>query len=110
MLRETHRVITRAMDLREEPSVWSDTHVRKVLETMLQTVHRVKYPDEVDDLDVSLRGLSWIVDRYGDGVIIAMEIPSATVVAGPFDIPQDRLTGMVERVIAASAGPTLRIH
>ena len=44
------------------------------------------------------------------GVVIAMEIPSGAAVAGPFDIAQPRLDGMITRILAAARGPKPVVH
>jgi hypothetical protein len=82
-----------------EPSDWTDADVRQVLEGMLLAMDRCKRPDE-PSRQVSLRGLSWIVNPYAEGgVVIAIEITLGAAVAGPFDIDQARLESMVGRVL-----------
>ena len=110
MLRETHTVVTETLDLQVEPSAWTDADVQDVLEDILRTVHRVKHPDAGEDRTISLRGLSWIVDRFGDGVIIAIEIESGTVAAGPFEIAPDHLTSMIDRVMLDRVQSNRTIH
>jgi len=64
---------------------------------------RLKRPDGVDR-PVALRGLSWIVNPYEDGgVVIAIEITLGAAIAGPFDIDQTALEGMIERVLTRPA-------
>lgn len=104
LLRETDRVVTETVDLRgQAPETWTDDDVSGVLHTMLQAVARAKDPSELDPV-VSLRGLSWIVEAGEAGVVIAIEIPSAAVVAGPFEIARERLDSMVGRVLATASG------
>jgi hypothetical protein len=57
-----------------------------------------------------LRGFSWIVEPTEGGVVIAMEIPTGAAVAGPFDIPQPKLDGLITRVLAAAAPSRPVIH
>jgi len=67
---------------------------------------RLKRPGE-GDRDISLRGLSWIVNPYDEGgVVIAIEISIGAAVAGPFDIDQTALEAMVARVLAQPAPPS----
>jgi hypothetical protein len=83
-----------------EPKEWVDEDVRRVLEGMLQAMHRLRYPDDRDH-QVFLRGLSWIVNPYEDGgVVIAIEIALGAAIAGPFEIEQAALEKMIERVLA----------
>ena len=51
----------------------------------------------------------WIVTATNLGVMIAIEIPSGAVAAGPFDLPADELTQMVTRVISAGT-QTAGVH
>jgi hypothetical protein len=87
------------------PGAWTDDDVRFVLEAMLRAMDRLKRPGE-PDRDVTLRGLSWIVNPYEEGgVVIALEITLGAAVAGPFDIEQARLEAMIARVLAVPATP-----
>jgi hypothetical protein len=88
-----------------EPRVWTDADVRVVLEGMLHAMRRVKHPDE-SGRTVTLRGLSWIVNPYEEGgVVIAIEITMGAAIAGPFDIDQSKLEGMISRVMERPAAP-----
>jgi hypothetical protein len=103
LLRETDRVVSETVTREEDsPAGWSEADVIGVLEGMLQAVARAKDPGDSDPT-VALRGLSWIVNSVPTGVVIAIEIPSGAVVAGPFAIPQDRLHAMVGSVLSRSA-------
>ena len=92
------------------PAAWGDDDVRVVLEEMLRAMHRLKSGDG-DEIPVALRGLSWIVNRFEDGgVVIAIEITLGAAVAGPFDIPQKALEGMIARVLSRSRAASPRVH
>jgi hypothetical protein len=81
------------------PREWTDGDVRAVLEGMLRALDRKKRPGE-PDRDVALRGLSWIVNPFEEGgVVIAIEITAGAAIAGPFDIDQPALEGMIRRVL-----------
>ena len=45
-----------------------------------------------------------------DGVIIAIEIPSGAVAAGPFDVEVEPLTQALTRVLAAPADSSIVVH
>ena len=82
------------------PQAWTDDDVRRVLEGMLRAMDRQKRPGEADR-EISLRGLSWIVNAYEEGgVVIAIEITLGAAVAGPFDIDKAALDQMIARVLA----------
>jgi hypothetical protein len=85
-----------------EPKGWSDEDVATVLVEMLRALDRAKNPDAEADRPVALRGFSWIVNPFeSGGVVIALELSLGAIVAGPFDIAESALTGMISRVIAA---------
>jgi hypothetical protein len=88
-----------------EPGAWTEQDVRVVLEGMLQTMHRLKHPEDADATPIALRGLSWIVNPYEEGgVVIAIEITMGAAIAGPFDIDQAALEQMIARVLSTSQG------
>ena len=88
------------------PRSWTDQDVRQVLEAMLRAMDRLKRPGETDR-DISLRGLSWIVNPYAEGgVVIAIEITLGAAIAGPFDIDKAALETMITRVLAQPSTPT----
>ena len=94
------------------PSAWTDDDVRMVLHGMLRAMDRQQRPGE-SDREISLRGVSWIVNPYEEGgVVIAIEITLGAAVAGPFEIEQQKLEAMIARVMAprparAPSSPTL---
>lgn len=94
-----------------EPRAWTDDDVRRVLEGMLQAMHRKKHAGAPGQA-VALRGISWIVSPYeAGGVVIAIEITLGAAVAGPFDIDRARLEAMIGRVLRESAtAPSSRVH
>jgi hypothetical protein len=95
-----------------DPAAWTEADVRRVLEGMLQAMHRRKHPDAAGDQAVALRGISWIVSPFeSGGVVIAIEITLGVAVAGPFDVDQSHLDSMISRVLAAPAVPSSsRVH
>jgi hypothetical protein len=92
--------------IEHEPGAWTDADVRRLLEGMLGTMHRLKHPEESTP-PISLRGLSWIVNPFeGGGVVIALEVGMGAAVAGPFDIDGAALDKMISRVLAPPPGPS----
>src|SRR5262249_49706812 len=110
-LRGTNFATTASIDVSPHPpQTWTDDDVRGVLEAMLRALDRAKRPGEVDR-EISLRGLSWIVNPFEDGgVIIAIEISIGAAVAGPFDIEKAALDAMIARVLAGALSPPSSIH
>jgi hypothetical protein len=84
-----------------QPGTWTERDVVAVMTTMLLAVDRAANGGSPDGCSVSLRGLSWIVNPFDDGVALAIEIPSGSVVAGPFAMSERVLDGLVRRAIAA---------
>jgi hypothetical protein len=83
-----------------EPRAWTDGDVAAVLVGMLRAIDRAKHPDAAADRPVGLRGFSWIVNPFeSGGVVIAVEMTLGAVVAGPFDIAESVLTGMIQQVM-----------
>ncbi len=84
------------------PADWTDGDVVAVLNGMLRALDRRKNPDAAEDRPIALRGFSWIVNPFEDGgVVIAIEMMSGAAVAGPFDIAEETLTAMIQRVVDA---------
>jgi hypothetical protein len=93
------------------PRAWTDEDVRMVLEGMLRAMKRESRPDALDSPSITLRGLSWIVNPYEGGVVIALEITLGAAVAGPFDVDQQLLESMIARVLAVpDASKEGRVH
>jgi hypothetical protein len=83
-----------------EPRAWTDGDVAAVLVGMLRAIDRAKHPDAAADRPVGLRGFSWIVNPFeSGGVVIALEMTLGAVVAGPFDVAESVLTGMIQRAM-----------
>lgn len=91
------------------PHEWTDDDVRTVLGGMLRAMDRRKRPGE-PDRDIALRGLSWIVNPYENGVVIAVEITLGAAIAGPFDIDKTALETMITRVLAPQSPTSSSVH
>lgn len=78
---------------------WTEEDVAAVLTEMLRALERARNPDAPADRPIALRGFSWIVNPFDDGVVIAIELTLGAVVAGPFDVAESRLTAMIQRVV-----------
>lgn len=91
-----------------EPRSWTEDDVAAVLADMLRALERAKNPDVSSDRPIALRGFSWIVNPFDQGVVIAIELTLGAVVAGPFDVAESQLTAMIQRVVEGrSAAPTI---
>ena len=108
VLRERDYAVTEHLHQALEPREWTEDVVAAVLRDMLLAIDRAKNPSATERY-VALRGFSWIVEPTEGGVVIAIEIPSGAAVAGPFDIEQRTLDGLIGRVLSA-AKPKTVIH
>ncbi len=108
MLRGDPHVYTQTLDHPGEPGQWSVADMERVLERLLQAVSRVLQPDGAG-APVLLRGMNWIVSPYQTGVVIALEIHSASVVAGPFDVPAATLDALIVGALGGAPAGTV-IH
>ena len=84
------------------PNAWTEEDVTAVLTGMLRALDRAKNPETEPNRPVALRGFSWIVNPFETGgVVIALEMTLGAVVAGPFEISESALSGLIERAMAA---------
>jgi hypothetical protein len=111
LLRETHSVVTeRIHHSGPQPADWTEEDVSAMLKGMLMAVDRVKNPGAESAAPVALRGISWIVTPFEKGVAIAIEIYSGTAVAGPSSIDQQRLEGLIARVMSGPSSGGTVVH
>ena len=82
------------------PERWEQSDVTAVLTAMLLAIDRAVTGDPNRARSVAFRGISWIVSPFEDGVALAIEIPSGSVVAGPFQIPEDRLSTLITTALS----------
>jgi hypothetical protein len=98
---DNHATTEAIAPVETDPRRWTEGDVAAVLEGMLRAIDKAKNPGARADRPVALRGFSWIVNPYEDGgVVIALEMSLGAVVAGPFDIPESRLSAMIGRVMS----------
>ena len=94
-----------------EPKSWTEADVTRVLIGMLRAMDRAKNPAAEPERPVGLRGFSWIVNPFeSGGVVIALEMTLGAVVAGPFDVPESVLTGLIQRVMDAERASQTTVH
>jgi hypothetical protein len=99
---ENHATTERILGVDRRPEAWTESDVSIVLVGMLRALDRARNPTADPNRALALRGFSWIVNPFeSGGVVIAMEMTVGAVVAGPFDIAESRLTGMIQRVMDA---------
>jgi len=84
-----------------EPSAWTVDDASTVLRSTLKAIDRVLNPGRDDEPATTFRGINWIVSPYQEGVVLALEIHSASAVAGPFALPQARLEALLNEAVKA---------
>jgi hypothetical protein len=110
VLRESDRAIARhIVHSGNDAADWTELDVQNVLKAMLRAIDQAKHPASADRF-VALRGFSWIVEPASGGVVIAIEIPTGAAVAGPFNIAQAKLDGLIKRALAAAAPDPPVVH
>ena len=109
LLKGREEIVEKTIDFGGPEAVaWTDDDVRHVLELTLGAFDEGQNPDS-QERSVSLRGFSWIVTPVSEGVVIAIEIPSGAVVAGPFKADVDMLTATITRALA-NIQSTEKVH
>lgn len=109
MLRGNDRVFTNAIPHPVDAGAWTPDDVSSILKEILVAIDRVQNPEKQDEPAVSLRGLSWIVQPTPAGAVIAIEIHTASAVAGPVNLSQERLDDLIGRAVRA-ARPADVVH
>jgi hypothetical protein len=108
MLRGEGRVFTESLDEAGEAGDWSPEAMRRVLEGVLQAMDRALRPAG-PPAPVQFRGMNWIVSPYESGVVLAIEVHSASAVCGPFPMPAAALEALVVSAVG-SVPPGTVVH
>ena len=91
-----------------DPSAWTVDDASTVMHSTLKAIDRAINPGRDDEPVTTFHGINWIVNPYKDGVVLALEIHSASAVAGPFATTQGKLEALLNDAIkqpgAASGG------
>jgi hypothetical protein len=109
MLRGNDRVFTESVVHPGEPGTWTPTDIASILKDILVVIDHVQNPSKTEKPEVELRGLSWIVHPTASGPVIALEIHTASAVAGPVNLPQERLDDLITNAVRA-ARPAGVVH
>jgi len=107
MLRGNNRVFTENLEHPVEAAKWTEADAATVLKGMLVAISRAQNPEAAEEPDVVLRGVNWIVHPSEAGVVIALEIHSASAVAGPIDVSQATLDTLITRAVSGSTRPSV---
>jgi len=107
MLRGNNHVFTESLEHPVDPAQWTEADAAAVLKGMLLAISRAQNPSAGEEPDVVLRGVNWIVHPGDGGVVIAIEIHSASAVAGPIATSQAALDTLITRAVNGAAGASV---
>ena len=108
MLRGNNHVFTETLIHGAEPAAWTPEDVAVILKGMLRAMAKAQDPQAPEPQEIALRGMNWIVHPADDGgVVIAVEIHSASAVAGPIAMAAPTLDGLISKAVAADSRPGL---
>lgn len=110
LLRGETTALAETAELAEnQPASWTEVDAAAVVRTMLLAIDRAQNPDRDEEPSITLRGFNWVVTPHDGGMLIAIETHSAAVVAGPFEIQQAQLEGLISRAISLDQ-PSPTVH
>ncbi len=95
-----------------DPAAWTADDANTVMHSTLIAIDRVLNPGRNDEpAATTFRGVNWIVSSYDKGgVVLALEIHSASAVAGPFSLPQARLEALLNEAAQSSSSASGVVH
>jgi hypothetical protein len=113
MLRGNEQVFTETLHHigGADPSAWTAEDASTVMHSTLLAIDRVLNPGRSDEpSSLTFRGINWIVTPHDQGVVIALEIHSASAVVGPFAMPQATLDALLTEAVTAPAASGVVVH
>jgi hypothetical protein len=112
MLRGDERVFTEVVHhIGADLSAWTAEDAGTVLQSTLLAIDRALNPNRTDEpANLTFRGINWIVSPHEKGAVIALEIHSASAVAGPFAMPHARLDALLTEAVKAPAAGGGVVH
>ena len=113
MLRANEKVFTETVRHigGEDPAAWTVDDASTVLQSTLLAIDRALNPGRTDEPStLTFRGINWIVSPHEKGAVIALEIHSASAVAGPFAIPEAKLEQLLNEAVKAPTASGGVVH
>jgi hypothetical protein len=111
MLRGNERVYSeRVHHIGNEPADWTVEDASTLIHTVLRAIDRVLNPDRDDEPTTSIRGVNWIISHFEGKPVVALEIHSASAVAGPFPIEASRLESLLSEAVKSPMTRTGVVH
>lgn len=111
MLRGDERVYTEQVHhIGNEPADWTVEDASTLMHAVLKAIDRVLNPERGDEPATSIRGVNWIVTLFDGQPVVAIEIHSASAVAGPVAIDRDRLESLLGEAVKSPVTNSGVVH
>jgi hypothetical protein len=111
MLRGDERVYTEQVHhIGNEPDDWTVEDASTLLHSVLKAIDRVLNPERGDEPSTAVRGVNWIVTLFDGQPVVAIEIHSASAVAGPVPIDRGRLESLLEEAVKSPVTSSGVVH
>jgi hypothetical protein len=113
MLRNNEKVYTETIHHigGTDPAAWTVDDASTVLHSTLLAIDRALNPGRTDEpAALTFRGINWIVTPHETGSLIALEIHSASAVAGPFALPVAKLEELLNEAVKAPTASSGVVH
>jgi hypothetical protein len=111
MLRGDERVYTEQVHhIGNAAADWTVEDASTLIHSVLKAIDRVLNPERGDEPPTSLRGVNWIVTMDDGQPVVALEIHSASAVAGPFSIERERLESLLGDAVKAPVTSSGVVH
>lgn len=111
MLRGNETVFTETLHhIGNAPADWTVEDASTLMHSVLKAIDRVMNPERADEPTTTMRGVNWIVSPHEDQAVVALEIHSASAVAGPFRIEPERLESLLTDAVKTPVTSTGVVH
>lgn len=111
MLRGNDTVFTETVHhIGNAPDDWTVEDASTMMHSVLKAIDRVLNPERTDEPTTTMRGVNWIVSPHEDQAVVALEIHSASAVAGPFRIEPGRLESLLTDAVKTPITSTGVVH
>lgn len=111
MLRNDETVYSETLHhIGNELAGWTAEDAATLMHSVLKAIDRVMNPDRRIESATTMRGVNWIVNTIDAGVVVAMEIHSASAVAGPFALDRDHLDSLLTEAVRTPLSSPGTVH
>jgi hypothetical protein len=111
MLRGNEKVYTETVHhIGNAVDDWTVEDASTMMHSVLKAIDHVLNPDRADVATTTMRGVNWIVSPFEDQAVVALEIHSASAVAGPFRIDRGRLESLLTDAVKTPIASSGVVH